>query len=90
MARLTEAQIKKLTPAERKAREKRLAYGRKYDAAKRDGKSVKRAPKAAVKSSPKPSVSDDRRSAKLKALVEELASVEERAAELIQQIREIE
>jgi hypothetical protein len=88
MARMSDAQLKKLTPAERKAREKRLAYGRKYDASKRDGKSVKRAP--AAKKSVASVASDARVSAKLKALVAELESVEERAAELIKQIREIE
>lgn len=39
MARLTEKQIAKLSPAERKKREARLAYNAKYDARKKDARS---------------------------------------------------
>lgn len=35
MARLTKEQIAKLTPAERKKRAERLAYNKRYDAAKK-------------------------------------------------------
>lgn len=93
MARMTEAQLKKLTPAERKAREKRLAYNREYD--KKKNKSAKKSPakkpatRASVATKQREVNSSSEKVEMLKSLANELDAIYAREAELLQQMREL-
>jgi hypothetical protein len=87
MARLTQAQIARLTPEQRRKRNKTLAYIRERAASKRDGK--KRTRKASKKTaSYSTSTVSEKKTTNLSSLIAELESVHEREQQLVYDIQD--
>lgn len=94
--KFTPAQIAKLTPEQKRARNKRLAYNREYDAAKKKGKkpqdrkstvrSIQSKRTVIVKATAKLETSNDRIQ-QLEASLAELRTLTERESEVLAEMK---